>query len=299
VVRTSSGRDGVFVVRAGVAIPGHASRRLWRRFRASVVICLLVVVPMVATVAAPGVHTRLRASLGSSWDLLAKGEVWRLFTSTFVQSGPGFVAGIVVLVWLVPLAEWRVGARVTVLAFLLGDWVSSLLVLAGARGAAALGSDVASHVVSHLDSGASAACYACAGAFVISFPAGRLRAVLIGVVVSDLVLEAVITHMLAEIQHPIAVVVGMTIVGIASRPSRSRQLAPVSSAADENTGSGDGAAPHESRDDPSSTTALRSVLQIHGRLAGRGRNRSREARHLTRRPHVGGRLLAMPSGQAL
>ena len=194
-------------------------RRLGR-FPTSLILGGLVVALMAATVQAPGVHAHLRSWFGSSWYRWRDGQIWRLFTSTFVQSGHGFVGGIAVLLWLVPLAEWRVGSRLTAMVFLLGDWVSTLTVVLGARVVAAFGSGTAAHVLAHLDSGASAACYACGGAFVWSFPYGRLGNALVAVLLVDLVVEAAVTHMLAEIQHPIAVVVGATAVHLAARTNR-------------------------------------------------------------------------------
>lgn len=183
-------------------------RRRWGPIAALVA---LVVVPMALTVDAPRLHARWRARLGSSWVLLARGEVWRLVTSTFVQSGHGFVMGIVALLAFVPLAAWRLGTRVAVWAFLLGDWVTTVVVLGTARLAAAAGSSTAGHVLAHLDSGASVACYACAGAFVWSLPRGRLRTLGAVALVGDLAVEGVVTHMLAEVQHPIGALVGVVV----------------------------------------------------------------------------------------
>lgn len=195
-----------------------------RRVGGALVLTGLVVLPMAATVRAPALHARLRARLGCSWSLLARGQMWRLFTSTFVQSGHGFVGGIVVLVLFVPLVAARIGSRIVVPAFLLGDWVSSLVVLAGARVVAAAGSATAQHVVSHLDSGASAACYACIGAGVWSLR-GRLRRLAAAALALDLAVEGVVTHMLAEIQHPVAVLVGIGVAAwLAARAGTPRDI---------------------------------------------------------------------------
>jgi hypothetical protein len=172
---------------------------------------------MAATVRAPGVHADLLRWFGSSWDRWREGQIWRLVTSTFVQSRHGFVAGIVVLIWLLALAEWRIGSRLAALVFLTGDWVSSVTVALGARVMAAFGSAPASRVLAHLDSGASSACYACGGAFVSALPPSRLRNVLAVVLLGDLAVAAVVGHMLADIQHPIAALVGAALVRIKTR----------------------------------------------------------------------------------
>lgn len=182
-----------------------------RRWGAATVLVAMVMLPMALTVGEARRHERWRAHLGSSWVLLRHGEVWRLGTSSFVQGSHGFVAGIVVLLAFVPLAAWRLGSRVAVAAFLLGDWVSTLLVLLGARLLAAAGSSTAQHVLGHLDSGASAACYACAGAVAWSLPHGRFRRLAAVALVADLAIEGAVTHMLAEIQHPVAVLVGIAV----------------------------------------------------------------------------------------
>jgi hypothetical protein len=90
----------------------------------------------------------------------------------------------------------------------------------GARIAAALGSGTAAHVLVHLDSGTSAACYACAGAMLASMHAGRWRRALSAALLADLVIEGVVTHMLAEIQHPVAVLVGIAVARFADRRRR-------------------------------------------------------------------------------
>ena len=187
-----------------------------RRFPVSLVLGGLLLLLMVITQGRPATHRTLQRHFATSWDQLRVGQLWRVLTSTFVQGGPGLVGGVLVLLVLVPIAEWRIGSYVTGAAFFLGDWVSSIVVLLGARVGAALGSGTAAHVLVHLDSGSSAACYACAGAMLARMAAGRIRLLLVSLLVADLVIEGVLTHMLAEIQHPIAVLVGFAVAHTAT-----------------------------------------------------------------------------------
>jgi hypothetical protein len=182
-----------------------------RDFPTSLLLGGVVLVPMAVTQRWPRAHPWLQRWFASSWDRWRVGQIWRLFTSTFVQGGPGLVAGVLILLLLLPIAEWRIGSGLTAIVFLAGDWLSSVTVMLGARVGAALGSSTATHVLHHLDSGASAACYACAGAGLALLRPGRWRRVLASLLLADLVIEAVVTHMVAEIQHPIAVLVGVAL----------------------------------------------------------------------------------------
>ncbi|MEO8693305.1 MAG: hypothetical protein ABI658_07290 [Acidimicrobiales bacterium] len=194
------------------------------RFSASVVLGGLVVAPMVATARAPHLHARLLSSFGSSWRYWRAGQVWRLFTSAFVQSRHGFVTGIVVLISLLPLAEWRIGSPRAAIVFLAGDWISSVTAMLGARVLAAFGSDTASTVLAHVDSGASSALYACGGAFVWSLSPSRLRTLLVVILVGDLTTSAATNHTLADIQHPLATLVGAGVMQFSARRDRAEML---------------------------------------------------------------------------
>jgi len=180
---------------------------------------------MAATAPAPGLHARLLERFGSSWRYWRSGQIWRLVTSAFVQSRHGFVAGIVILIWFLPLAEWRIGSCRTAVVFLAGDWISSAAAMLGARVMAAMGSDTATRVLAHVDSGASSACYACAGAFVWALAPSRLRQLLIGLLLGDLTIAAVTNHTLADIQHPMAAVVGVAVVLFSTRRERTNAIA--------------------------------------------------------------------------
>lgn len=192
-------------------------RTLLVGFPATLAIDGAIVALMALTAFVPRWYPPLLRDLGDSWSRLAAGQAWRPFTSAFVQSRHGFVIGIVILLWLVPLAEWRAGSRVAAAAFFLGDWISSLSVMIGLRIASGFGIDAATHALGHLDSGASAGFYACGGAFVTALPAGRLRTLGAVALAGDLVIEGVVTHMLAEVEHPVAVLVGVVAAIVGGR----------------------------------------------------------------------------------
>jgi hypothetical protein len=150
-----------------------------------------------------------------------------LVTSAFVQSRHGFVTGILILIWCLPLAEWRIGSYRAAIVFFGGDWISSVTAMLGARVMAALGSDTATRVLAHVDSGASSACYACGGAFVWALKPSRVRQLLIGVLLADLTIAAVTNHSLADVQHPLAALVGAGIVLFSTRRDRTESLSHV------------------------------------------------------------------------
>jgi hypothetical protein len=148
---------------------------------------------------------------------------YRILTSAFLQSRAGFVAGIVILLGFLPLAEHRVGSMVATSAFFLGDWVSSLIVMIGLRLVTAVGSagtTAATHALAHQDSGSSAGLYACGAAAVSSFGERRWRLVLGLVLIADLVIEGAVTRSLASVQHPVAVVVGAAVASVSDRHRR-------------------------------------------------------------------------------
>jgi hypothetical protein len=184
---------------------------------ASLAILGVIVGLIGATALVPRWHPWLIEHFADSWDRLRVGEIWRVFTSAFVQSKHGFVLGIMLLMWLLPLAESRLGSRTAATAFFAGDWISSLAVMIAMRLTAAVGIAASAHALGRLDSGASAGFYACGGAFLVSLTRGRMRTVLALVLVGDLIIEGVRTHMLAEIQHPVAVLVGAAVASAGLR----------------------------------------------------------------------------------
>jgi hypothetical protein len=203
--------------------PGPRRRLGLGAYPATLLIGGLIVSMMAVTVGSNERYHRLSGQLKSSWWLLHGSGFYRLFTSAFLQSRAGFVVGIVLLLPLLPLAEHKAGSAVAAAAFFLGDWVSSLSVMVGLRLMVALdspGRSTAVHALAHADSGASAGLYACGAAFVWSLTDRRWKIALGAALVTDLAIEAVVTHSLASVQHPIAVGIGIGIAALVTRRSK-------------------------------------------------------------------------------
>ena len=125
---------------------------------------------------------------------------------------------IVALFVLVPLCEHRIGTWLTLEVFAIGDWTATTGTFLALRVLTALGDATARHALAVPNSGASAACYACAGAFVASLPRGRTRRIVAALLVTDLVVQAAVSHMLSDVQHPISAVVGIAVASLARDP---------------------------------------------------------------------------------
>jgi membrane associated rhomboid family serine protease len=168
---------------------------------------------------APQVHAQLLAAGGSSWDLLVRGQLWRLLTSPVVQASPGWVwvnllLGAVAFTW----AEGRLGSRRTAAVFFLGDLVGSVPVLLGTRLLAALGVGAAAAQLSVLDGGSSAGTWALLGSAVWASTSGRRRRAAVAGLLVVLLAALVLDRGLADIQH-LASVAG-TLTALAVLPAR-------------------------------------------------------------------------------
>lgn len=146
---------------------------------------------------------------GLSWTSLARFQWWRLVTAALVEPRGGFVWGNVFLVGLVPLVEWRLGSRRTITGFFLGDWLSTVPVLAVLRLAGALGSGAALTAAFKHDAGPSAAAYAVLAAVVVSIPNRRLRVLTLGVVLLSILVPLAVYTRLFDVQHLVAAGVGV------------------------------------------------------------------------------------------
>jgi hypothetical protein len=191
------------------------------RHGATAVHALPVIGFMGLTAAVPATHGWLARNLAVRWSDLSSVQVYRVATSAFVQSRAGIVPSIVALFVLVPMCDHRIGTRLTLVVFAVGDWTATVGTFVALRALSALGQATAQHALTMPNSGASAACYSCAGAFVASLPIGRTRQVVAAALATDLAVQAVVSHMLSDVQHPISAVVGVA-VALASRYSRSR-----------------------------------------------------------------------------
>lgn len=95
--------------------------------------------------------------LGFNWDLLVQGQVWRMVTSTFVQTVPGIhFSMVVVLLTSYVLAETFAGSVPALCVIFLSDWISSLLGMTILRLIAAAGYEHAWTLMQMPDAGSSA-----------------------------------------------------------------------------------------------------------------------------------------------
>ena len=150
----------------------------------------------------PAVHRQLLAAAGSSWELLTRGQLWRLVTSPVVQSSPG-LAWLNLLLGLTAfgLAEGRYGSRWTAVGFFAGDLIGSIPVLLGVRALAGLGSSTALAHLYLLDGGSSAGTWALLAAVSWGLPAGRWRRGGVALVAVALVTTLALQPDMANVQH--------------------------------------------------------------------------------------------------
>jgi lysylphosphatidylglycerol synthetase-like protein (DUF2156 family) len=178
---------------------------LVRRFPVTTAFVVVQLWLMLSSAYDPQVHQQLIAAAGSSWDLLAHGQLWRLLTSPVVQASPGLAWVNVLLAVVIPVAEARLGSRWTAVGFFAGDLLGSVPVVIGLRVAAAVGSGAALDQLHEVDGGTSAGCWALVAALVVGLPAGRWRrwagAALALVMVGGILLDQGI----ADVQHAVSV----------------------------------------------------------------------------------------------
>ncbi|MFC5004638.1 bifunctional lysylphosphatidylglycerol flippase/synthetase MprF [Dactylosporangium cerinum] len=182
-------------------------RRLLRRMPVTTAFLLLQAWVMTATALDPDTHGQLIRHFGLAWRDLQNGLVWRLVSSPLIQTEPGWVWSVVwLLLAFLPLAEWRLGSRRTVLIFFAADAVATLSVLLTLRLAAATGSTGAARLITERDAGSSAGSWALAAAVAWSLP-GRARLLAVAGVLATLGVAVVTHRRLFDVEHLIAALV--------------------------------------------------------------------------------------------
>ncbi|MGC4191048.1 MAG: hypothetical protein QM589_07775 [Thermomicrobiales bacterium] len=157
--------------------------------------------------------------LGLDWDLLTQGQVWRVFTSTFVQTVPGIhFSMVVVLLTSYLLAETFAGSLPTLCVIFLSDWISSLLGMTIVRIIAAMGSSEATGLLHIPDAGSSATGH---GAYALAATTLLPRKLAIGLFALLLAVTAVLffeQHIGASIAHTISSLFGGAVGWFIVRP---------------------------------------------------------------------------------
>ncbi len=172
----------------------------------------------------PDQHEHVLNTLGLAWPDLVHAP-YRLATALFVQTQPGIRPTIGLLLVVVPVAEWRLGSRRTLLTMFGGDWTATLLSLVALRIAAASNSAWAHTALSRRDGGISAATHALLAAVVFSARPSRWRTLGIAVIGAWILQRLVFGHQVFDAQHAIASVVG-AVLGwrFRGRPSKPRVI---------------------------------------------------------------------------
>ncbi|MGE0600007.1 MAG: hypothetical protein AB7J35_09935 [Dehalococcoidia bacterium] len=186
---------------------GRRARFPW--FSATVIV--LVAASETATHFKPSWNTALSNHFAIDWNVLTHGEVHRFLFSPFFQANAGFSWTILLLVGTsLPLFEICWGTVRAAVTFFAGDFLSSTTVLLVLRLASELGNAAASRAIAHPDSGASAGCFACIGAFCASLPR-PYRGWALAALWGFLVVRVAGWQSLSDCQHAVAAFVGMVL----------------------------------------------------------------------------------------
>jgi phosphatidylglycerol lysyltransferase len=157
---------------------------------------------MAGTALDPRLHTMLLRHFGLAWRDLARGQVWRLVTGPLIQAAPGFVwSNLLLLVVIMPVAEWRLGSRRVPVIFLIGDWISTLPVLIALRLAAAAGIGGAAAIMATRDAGSSSGAWALAAAVLCTLPSGRIRHTALAAMLTGMAVVLAIYRRMFDLQH--------------------------------------------------------------------------------------------------
>ena len=198
--------------------------RFAKRWRVTLTLGGMILWLMVLTTVDPGQQVTLERAFGLSWPDLVHLELWRLVTGPVMQTHPGVVWSNVLLVFLiVPLAERRLGSRLTVMVFFLGDILSTVPILVALRVAGALGNEHALLNAMTRDSGSSSGAWALAAALVTIELRGRWRIGVLAAMAALHIIAFALFGKLFDIQHVGAVIVG---IGLAAWWLRSNDPTP-------------------------------------------------------------------------
>lgn len=179
-----------------------------RLFPVSLVLLPVALGLEVATGQSHALHAWLREHFAVSWPAMAHFELYRLALSPLIQTRPGIVGTVVWLVCVfIPWLEWRLGSRVAAAVFFLGDWLSTVAVLAVLRVAGAFDLGDAARLAATPDSGSSAGAFAAAAAIAATY-SRRTRAILLGALFAFLVYRLLRYGHLYDFEHTLASVAG-------------------------------------------------------------------------------------------
>jgi hypothetical protein len=151
----------------------------------------------------------LQAQFALDWEALERFQFYRLATSPFLQTSPGYSQTIIGLTaFTLPIFELRTSTLRTTLTFLAGDWLSTVPILVALKLAGLAGNDVAARLASQPDSGSSSGGFACLGALCLSLPF-RLRLAGLGGLAAFFAIRLAYWHRLFDFQHALATLLGI------------------------------------------------------------------------------------------
>lgn len=199
------------VIRAG-ELPEPRStwgrvRWIARTFPVSLAVGGLIIWLMTVTAIDRDSYVGFKRHFGLGWHDLVRLHLWRLPTSQLIQTRAGYVwANVALCLVSLPIAEWVVKSRRTIVTFFIGDWVSTIPVLIGVRLAAAAGSASALDVIGHRDSGPSAGAWALVATVAMSLDNRVARRACTTATFAFLIGALIINRRLFDVQHLVSVI---------------------------------------------------------------------------------------------
>lgn len=211
--------------RPGRGPTADAVARIARRFPASIGLGAVLLWLMAATAGDAAFHGSLVARFALSWPQLAALELWRVPSSALVQEDVGLRLSIIGLMAALPLAEMRLGWRLTLVAFFAGDAVSSIGTLAALQLLGGLGVGGASELAAEPNLGSSAGLIALLAGAAATLRAGRRRPLAAAALGVALAVALALERDLASLQHVVAAAAGGGLALLAQRRAGSEGAA--------------------------------------------------------------------------
>ena len=224
------------VARAG-EIPDPRSLRtrvlgVLHRFPFSAALIGVVVWLMGITAIDTDSYRPLLRNLGLRWGDLLHLQFWRLATSQLIQDRAGLVWSIVALALIAaPIAEWRIGTRRSIITFFIGDWISTIIVLVGARLLEASAHAATVHI-STRDSGSSSGGWALAVVTACSLRDRRWRAAALVAMLGFLLATLVTERRIFDVQHFVSALTALVMGAWWFRPEPPKRTTSEQPAAD-------------------------------------------------------------------
>lgn len=143
-----------------------------------------------------------------------------------VQTRPGFVGTVwITLLFVAPVAAWRLGAWRSAIVYFLGDWAGSLLILMTLGAASLLGSTSAHQYWTTHDVGSSSGVYALGFAAALTLP-GRVRVAVVAAVIAVFTSRVVIAGRVFDYQHAVSLAAAVGVVRLMSLGHAPNDLIP-------------------------------------------------------------------------